>query len=36
MRTQRTGDVLTSYIVNVELLSALLFIQPGLNNLCCI
>lgn len=31
-----TSDVLTSYIVNIELLPALLFIQSGLDNLCCV
>lgn len=36
MSTSIFRDILTSYIVNVELLSALLFIQPGLNNLCCV
>lgn len=36
MGTSEATDVLTSNIVNVELLSALLFIQSGLNNLCCI
>lgn len=36
MSLTRTRNVLTSYIVDIELLSALLLIQAGLNNLCCI